>query len=79
MDAGYLPGEGWLELLEFTHIADHSRHDDLVPVADGIFYQSDVGRFENGAIWNFQDSDRFGFLVHDYSVSIDVRPIGDTT
>jgi hypothetical protein len=79
MDAAHAPGEGCLKLFELTHIADFTRHDDLVPVADGIFNQPDVRRLENRAVWNFQDCDRFVIPVHDYSVSVDVGPIGDIT
>jgi hypothetical protein len=70
---------GRLWFLNITHITDFSRHDDLVQVADNIFNKSYVRRLENGAVWNFQDRDRFAVLVHDYFVSIDVRPIGGIT
>jgi len=70
------PVQGCLKLFELAHIADFSGHDDLVPVADRIFNQSYVGRLENGAVWNFQYRDRFVVPVHDYSVSVDVGPIG---
>jgi len=78
-NAVYDPEEETLELLEFAHIADCTRYNDLIPVADDIFDKPDVRGFENFAEWNLKDSDSFVIPVHDYSVSIDVRPICDVT